>query len=231
MEALSLSGIDGEPRSIPADAFSTFSSDLAGSVLRPDDAGYAEAIALWNGMITKRPAIVVRASGTDDVVRTVNFARDNGVELSIKGAGHNIAGLALTDGGITLDMSGFKGVQAKVTLSVAQTARLDFKMEVGNIEETIDVVVGERPGGEGAGFLGIATEEIPDVPFEVVFNLADIGGPSAGLMFSLALVDKLSPGEINGGLNVAGTGTIDSDGIVSTTVSRDRSTIEKAPLS
>ncbi|MBF0661272.1 MULTISPECIES: YlbL family protein [unclassified Rhodococcus (in: high G+C Gram-positive bacteria)] len=84
----------------------------------------------------------------------------------------------------------------------------------GDAEETIDVVVGERPGGEGAGFLGIATEEIPDVPFEVVFNLADIGGPSAGLMFSLALVDKLSPGEINGGLNVAGTGTIDSDGIV-----------------
>ena len=81
MEALSLSGIDGEPRSIPTDAFSTFSSDLAGSVLRPDDAGYAEAIALWNGMITKRPAIVVRASGTDDVVRTVNFARDNALKV------------------------------------------------------------------------------------------------------------------------------------------------------
>lgn len=84
----------------------------------------------------------------------------------------------------------------------------------GDTEETVDVVVGERPGDDGAGFLGIATEEVPEVPFEVVFNLADIGGPSAGLMFSLALVDKLSPGEINGGLDVAGTGTIDSDGMV-----------------
>ncbi|HJP70819.1 MAG TPA: FAD-binding oxidoreductase, partial [Candidatus Limnocylindria bacterium] len=114
MEAFSLNGIDGEPRSIPTDAFGRFTDDLKGSVLRPDDAGYAEAIALWNGMITKRPGAVVRASGTDDVIRTVSFARDNEVELSIKGAGHNIAGLALTDGGITLDMSGFKGVEVDV---------------------------------------------------------------------------------------------------------------------
>ncbi|HET8778268.1 MAG TPA: FAD-dependent oxidoreductase, partial [Candidatus Limnocylindria bacterium] len=111
MEALTLNGIDGESRRIPTEAFRRFTSDLKGAVLRPDDGGYAEAIALWNGMITKRPAVVVRAAGTDDVIRTVSFARDNGVELSIKGAGHNIAGLALTDGGITLDMSGFKGVE------------------------------------------------------------------------------------------------------------------------
>lgn len=81
-------------------------------------------------------------------------------------------------------------------------------------EESVDVVVGSRPGEPDKGFLGIATEELPDVPFEVTFNLADIGGPSAGLMFSLALVDKLSPGRINGGMSVAGTGTIDSDGVV-----------------
>lgn len=84
----------------------------------------------------------------------------------------------------------------------------------GDVEETVDVVVGERPGDQGAGFLGIATEEVPDVPFTVTFNLADIGGPSAGLMFSLAVIDKLSPGKINGGMMVAGTGTIDSDGLV-----------------
>jgi len=84
----------------------------------------------------------------------------------------------------------------------------------GDREETFDVPVGERPGDPGRGFLGIATEERPDVPFTVTFNLADIGGPSAGLMFSLAVVDKLSPGAINGGLSVAGTGTIDSDGTV-----------------
>ena len=61
-------------------------------------------------MIKKRPAVVIRPAGTPDVVRTVDFVRDHELELSIKGAGHNIAGLALTDGGITLDMSGLKGV-------------------------------------------------------------------------------------------------------------------------
>lgn len=89
-----------------------------------------------------------------------------------------------------------------VTLTVAR----------GATEESVEVVVGARPGEPDKGFLGIATEEVPEVPFEVAFNLADIGGPSAGLMFSLAVVDKLSPGRINGGMSVAGTGTIDSDG-------------------
>ena len=84
----------------------------------------------------------------------------------------------------------------------------------GDTEQTLEVPVGERPGESDKGFLGIATEEVPEVPFEVTFNLADIGGPSAGLMFSLAVVDKLSPGLLNGGMNVAGTGTIDSDGNV-----------------
>ncbi len=84
----------------------------------------------------------------------------------------------------------------------------------GDTEQTLEVPVGERPGESDKGFLGIATEEVPQVPFEVTFNLADIGGPSAGLMFSLAVVDKLSPGLLNGGMNVAGTGTIDSDGNV-----------------
>lgn len=81
-------------------------------------------------------------------------------------------------------------------------------------EMTVPVVLGARPGDESKGYLGIIPEEVPDVPFTVDFNLADIGGPSAGLMFALAVIDKLSPGDLNGGKFVAGTGTIDSDGDV-----------------
>ena len=131
MEALILNGIDGEPRSIATDAFGRFTGDLAGTVLRPDDDGYAESIALWNGMITKRPALVVRAAGPDDVMRTVSFARDNGIELSIKGAGHNIAGLALTDGGITLDMSGIRGVEVDVD---GRRARVAAGSTLGDVD-------------------------------------------------------------------------------------------------
>lgn len=64
------------------------------------------------------------------------------------------------------------------------------------------------------GYLGIAVQDAPWAPFTVDFNLANIGGPSAGLMFSLAVVDKLSTGDLNGGKFVAGTGSIGSDGTV-----------------
>lgn len=98
--------------------------------------------------------------------------------------------------------------------AVAPGGPIDITVAREGGEETVTVTTGERPGEPDKGFLGIGTEEVPDVPFTVTFNLADIGGPSAGLMFSLAVIDKLTPGELNGGLNVAGTGTIDSDGTV-----------------
>ncbi|RDI25836.1 PDZ domain-containing protein [Rhodococcus sp. AG1013] len=89
------------------------------------------------------------------------------------------------------------------------------------VETTTPVTLGSKPQADGAsaedsnrGYLGVGAKEVPNVPFTIDFNLADIGGPSAGLMFSLAVVDKLSPGELNGGKFVAGTGTIDPDGDV-----------------
>ena len=81
-------------------------------------------------------------------------------------------------------------------------------------EQSATVTLSARPDDAEKGYLGITPVEVPDVPFTVDFNLADIGGPSAGLMFSLAVVDKLSPGELSGGQFVAGTGTIDSTGDV-----------------
>lgn len=64
------------------------------------------------------------------------------------------------------------------------------------------------------GYLGIAVQDAPWAPFTVDFNLANIGGPSAGLMFSLAVIDKLTDGDLNGGKFVAGTGSIGADGTV-----------------
>ncbi len=81
-------------------------------------------------------------------------------------------------------------------------------------EQTLDVKVGARPDDNAKGYLGVTPEEVPQGPLDVTFNLADIGGPSAGLMFSLAMIDKLSPGQLNGGKFIAGTGTIDPTGKV-----------------
>lgn len=77
--------------------------------------------------------------------------------------------------------------------------------------ESFVLGAGEDPG---RGYLGIGVADRPDVDFEVTISLADVGGPSAGLMFALGIVDKLTPGELTGGRFVAGTGEITPDGAV-----------------
>ncbi len=105
MTAVQITGLTGETRDIPGEALDTLAADLDGPVVYPDDEPFAEATAIWNGMIKKRPAVVVRPATVGDVVRTLQFVREHGLQVSIKGGGHNIAGLALCDGGVTLDMS------------------------------------------------------------------------------------------------------------------------------
>lgn len=81
-------------------------------------------------------------------------------------------------------------------------------------ERTATVTLGARPDDESKGYMGLTPTEAAAPPLRITFNLADIGGPSAGLMFSLALVEKLSPGDLDGGNFIAGTGSIDQDGKV-----------------
>lgn len=78
---------------------------------------------------------------------------------------------------------------------------------------TATITLGEHPEGD-QGYLGVGVLDAPWAMFDIEFNLANIGGPSAGLMFSLAVIDKLTTGELNDGKFVAGTGTIDADGKV-----------------
>ena len=93
---------------------------LRGALLQPDDPGYREARSIWNGMVAKEPALIARVSGTSDVIACVNFARENGLPLSIRGGGHNIAGTALCDGGLTIDMSLRRGVRVDPDRGIAR---------------------------------------------------------------------------------------------------------------
>ena len=95
---------------IPSESLEPLRSQLDGTLALPGDDAYVAATSIWNGMIARRPSAVIRAASVADVTRAVRFAADGGVELSIRGGGHNIAGLALSDGGLTLDMSGFRDV-------------------------------------------------------------------------------------------------------------------------
>ncbi len=84
---------------------------LDGQLVLPGEADFDEATLLWNGAIQKAPALVVRPSGTSDVVAAVDVARTHLLSPSVRGGGHNIAGTALADGGVTIDMSGLREVR------------------------------------------------------------------------------------------------------------------------
>ena len=96
----------------------------------------------------------------------------------------------------------------------ASGERVDVTYRRGNFpEEVITVTLGPGPD-PGRGYLGITITDHPEVDFEITISLADVGGPSAGLIFAMAVVDKLTPGPLTGGRFVAGTGQITSTGEV-----------------
>ena len=98
-------------------------SDLVrGEVIDEDGADYEEARKVHNGMIDKRPAVIVRAANAGDVMTTVNYARDNGHDLSVRGGGHSGPGFGTNDGGVVLDLSRMHGVRVDPS---AQTARAE----------------------------------------------------------------------------------------------------------
>lgn len=96
---------------VPHDQTNQFRSQFKGEVILPGDPDYDEVRQIWNGMIDRRPAVIARCTSSDDVVQAVNFARENSLLISIRGGGHNIAGSAICDDGIMIDLSLMKGVE------------------------------------------------------------------------------------------------------------------------
>src|SRR2546428_12048628 len=81
----------------------TLSAKLTGTVLTDTDAAYDAARSVWNGAIDRRPAVIVRCATAQDVAAAVRFARDNGLEISVRGGGDSYAGHAVSDGGLVVD--------------------------------------------------------------------------------------------------------------------------------
>ena len=96
--------------SLTNQAASELAATFSGQVLRPGDTGYEEARRVHNGLIDKRPALIARCRGTADVVDAVNFARTHGLEVAVRGGGHNVAGRATVDGGLMIDLSPMRAV-------------------------------------------------------------------------------------------------------------------------
>ena len=84
-------------------------AQLSGETLAPGDGGYDLARRMHNGMIDRRPVLIARCRGTADVQAAVRFAREHGLEIAVRGGGHNVAGNAVCDGGLVIDLSRHAG--------------------------------------------------------------------------------------------------------------------------
>ncbi|MFZ0611826.1 MAG: FAD-binding oxidoreductase [Desulfobacterales bacterium] len=83
---------------------------VKGQIVLPDDPNYNKVREIWNAMIDRRPAVIVQCAAADDVLHVISYARENGLDLSIRGGGHNIAGSALCENGVLIDLSNMKTV-------------------------------------------------------------------------------------------------------------------------
>ncbi len=92
-------------------AIQDLKQNFRGELLAPSDAGYDKARKVWNGMIDKRPALIARCAGVADIRNCVNFGQANDLLLAVRGGGHNIAGNAVCDGGLVIDLSRMKSVR------------------------------------------------------------------------------------------------------------------------
>jgi FAD/FMN-containing dehydrogenase len=134
-----------------------------GDVIGPDQEGYDDARAIWNGTVDRRPRLIASCSGTADVAKAVRFARDRDLEIAVRGGGHNVAGTAVCDDGIVIDLSAMRAVTVN---PVKRTARVqggalwgdvDHKTQAHGLATTGGIVshtgVGGLTLGGGIGWL------------------------------------------------------------------------------
>lgn len=123
---------EGGSTALSNDALNALQTQLRGRLCLPDEAGYDEARTIWNAMIDRRPGAVVRCQGASDVMRAVTFARDNGLLLSVRGGGHNIAGNAVCEGGLLIDLSPMRSVHVDPQ---TRTARVEPGATLGDFDK------------------------------------------------------------------------------------------------
>jgi FAD/FMN-containing dehydrogenase len=106
--------------------------ELHGELILANDSAYEEARGVWNGMIDRRPALIARCAGSDDVIAAIRFARSEGLTVAVRGGGHNVAGNATCDGGLVIDLSPMKGVTVD---AAARTARVQGGLTWGELDK------------------------------------------------------------------------------------------------
>jgi FAD/FMN-containing dehydrogenase len=108
---MQLTDTTGRPLLLDSGAMSTLRSSIRGRLLTDADQGYDEARTVWNAMIQRRPAVIIQPAGIADIIRAVGFAAEHDILLAVRGGGHHIAGNAVCDGGLMIDLSSKRDVR------------------------------------------------------------------------------------------------------------------------
>jgi FAD/FMN-containing dehydrogenase len=132
MEDLRVATTTGADAVLEEAAVEEFKAGLRGELLRLGDDGYEEARTVWNAMIDKRPALIARCAGAADVIHSINFARINEFLVAVRGGGHDVAGTAVCDGGLVIDLSRMKGIRVDPT---RRTARAEPGLTWGEFDQ------------------------------------------------------------------------------------------------
>src|SRR5919199_1284141 len=122
---------DGAETVLDTQAIEQLATNLRGRLLTADSQGYDEARTIWNAMIDRRPALIVRCAGAGDVIRAVRFAGEHRLVLAVRGGGHNIAGNAVCDGGLMIDLTPMKSVRVD---AANLTARVEPGVTLGELD-------------------------------------------------------------------------------------------------
>ena len=153
MTKLSAHTLNGGSRTIEAETFDAFRATVGGQIALPGDTEYDEARTVWNATVDKRPDLVVRCSGPSDVMQAMRFAREHDLLVAVRAGGHNIAGKAVCNGGMLIDLSKMRAVRvdrAAKTAWVEPGATLrDFDRETQAFGMTTPVGINSTTGISG----------------------------------------------------------------------------------
>ena len=122
MVDLQMATLTGEGTVVSEEKIEGFRISLRGHLIQPGDVDYDQARIVWNAMIDRRPGLIARCVGPSDVVKAVNFARDNDLLVAIRGGGHSFAGNAVCESGLVIDLTRMKSIRVD---PVTQTARAE----------------------------------------------------------------------------------------------------------
>ncbi|HVH54941.1 MAG TPA: FAD-dependent oxidoreductase, partial [Vicinamibacterales bacterium] len=136
--------LSGDHVALESAVIDAFASGLAGRVVVENAVGYEQARRVWNGLIDRRPAVIVQCAGAADVLDSLRFAGDHDLLVAVRGGGHNVAGFGTCDGGLVIDLSSLRGIRVD---PARRTVRAQAGVTWGDLDRETQAFGLAVPGG------------------------------------------------------------------------------------